>query len=57
MLCTSYKIKKYVKHHINTALRLSDKLAKKEVSDKERLNMEHLIFVHLNAARRAKKLI
>ena len=52
----SCKVRAYVKHHINTALRLSGKLAKKEVSNEERIKKEHIIFVHLNASIRESKL-
>jgi hypothetical protein len=55
-LCKSFKIKLYVKHHINTAIRLSGKLCNHEAKNDERMKTEHKIFVHLNAARRASKL-
>jgi hypothetical protein len=55
-ICKSLKIKLYVKHHINTAIRLSGKLCNHEATDDERTKTEHNIFVHLNAARRASKL-
>ena len=54
--CRAYRIKEYIKHHQNTAIRLSGKLCNHEATNDERIKTEHLIFVHLNAARRAKKL-
>lgn len=56
MFCRKYKIKEFIRHHQNTAMRLSGKLCNHEATTEERLKIEHLIFVHLNAARRARKL-
>ena len=56
-ICKTYKIKHFSQQHFKTALRLSKKLSDKEFCSKqERIEIEHLIFVHLNAARRAFKL-
>ena len=56
MICRDIKIRIFVRHHQNTAMRLSGKLCNHEPTEEERLRVEHLIFVHLNAARRARKL-
>jgi hypothetical protein len=56
-LCKSFKINQFAQKHFKTAIRLSAKLSAKQNSSKEELQkIEHLIFVHLNAARRAYKL-
>lgn len=56
-ICKSIKINHFCQQHFNTAIRLSKKLSDKEfVSKDERQKLEHLIFVHLNAARRAYKI-
>jgi hypothetical protein len=56
-LCKSLAIKRFSQQHFKTAIRLSAKLSAKEFATKEeRTRVEHLIFVHLNAARRAFKL-
>ena len=56
-ICLSVKINKFCQQHFKTAVRLSAKLSAKQNASKEELQkIEHLIFVHLNAARRAYKL-
>ena len=56
-ICLSIKINRFCQQHFKTAIRLSAKLsAKQNASKEERAKIEHLIFVHLNAARRAYKL-
>jgi len=56
-ICKSFKINHFCEQHFKTAIRLSKKLSDKEFASKqERNEIEHLIFVHLNAARRAFKI-
>ena len=56
-ICKNYKINHFSQQHFKTAIRLSAKLSSKEFpTDDERRKVEHLIFVHLNAARRAYKI-
>jgi len=56
-ICKTLKIKRFSQQHFKTAIRLSAKLSAKEFpTEEERRKVEHLIFVHLNAARRAFKL-
>lgn len=53
----TWRITKFCNQHLNTAIRLSARLSSKEYpSEEEKSRTEHLIFVHLNAARRAFKL-
>lgn len=53
----TYRIRKFCNQHLNTAIRLSARLCSKEYpSIEEKNRTEHLIFVHLNAARRAFKI-
>jgi len=53
----SFRLNEFIRHHQKTAIRLSGKLCNHEATAEERLRTEHLIFVHLNAARRAAKLL
>jgi hypothetical protein len=56
-ICLTIKVDKFCQQHFKTAIRLSAKLSAKQNASKEELQkIEHLIFVHLNAARRAYKL-
>lgn len=53
----SYKINRFSQQHLKTAIRLSQKLCNKIFpSQEEKQKVEHLIYCHLNAARRAYKL-
>lgn len=52
----SARVRSFIRHHQNTAIRLSAKLCNHESTTEERQRVEHLIFIHLNAARRAKRL-
>jgi len=52
----SAKINHFAQQHFRTAIRLTARLGKGLVSKEERVKIEHLIYVHLNAARRAYKL-
>ena len=56
-ICRSFRVKEFIRHHQKTAIRLSGKLCNHEASESERLLTEHKIFIHLNAARRASKLL
>ena len=55
-MCEQVRVKVFIRHHLNTAIRLSGKLCDHEAGSDERARQEHIMFIHLNAARRAKKL-
>lgn len=55
-LFANYRLRVFIIQHQRTATRLSGKLCNHEATNSERIKMEHLIFIHLNAARRATKL-